>query len=246
MTRKLIRFRNLMAGIGLLFGSLTASGNAPALAQEQDECDGAITLDHIVYAVPDLAAYALRFEALTGVKPVYGGEHSNGVTANYLARLGPCTYLEIAGPKEGITPEMMGDRAATYAYAHIAGFALGMRSADEAPDLMRASGLMLGEVRSGGRQKTDGTSLQWRTVSLTGLDWGENTFQFAIEWMTEPHPATTSPAGATLRALVLAGPSATTLAPLVEAHDLPIELNGDAARGLALVLDTPNGRIEIR
>ncbi|WP_417455916.1 VOC family protein [Kordiimonas sp.] len=239
MTNTWGKLRALMAAC-----FLCAGGSVVVKAQEG--CDGAITLDHVVYAVPDLAAYALRFEALTGVKPVYGGEHSNGVTANYLAQLGPCTYLEIAGPKEGVTPDMMGERAATYAHAHIAGFALGMRSADEAPALMQAQGLELGEVREGGRQKPDGTSLSWRTVSLSGLNWGENTFQFAIEWMTEPHPAMTSPAGAGIDTLVLSGPSADALEGLVEAYGLPLELDSAAAPQLMLILNTPNGRVELR
>lgn len=58
-------------------------------------------LDHLVYAVPDLAAGVITFAEATGVTPVAGGSHPGG-TANYLVGLGPAAYLEIIGPDPAV------------------------------------------------------------------------------------------------------------------------------------------------
>lgn len=54
-------------------------------------------LDHLVCALPDLAAGVAEFAERTGVTPVAGGSHPGG-TANYLVGFGPATHLEIIGP----------------------------------------------------------------------------------------------------------------------------------------------------
>lgn len=215
-------------------------------ASDENRCGVVdVGLDHIIWVVPDLAAYAKQLEAMAGVAPSYGGEHSNGVTANYLLSLGPCTYLEIAGPRPGLTPPEMGDRAETYAVAHAAGFALAMRDAQAGSTYLKSYGLEPGSVRTGGRGKPDGTMLSWRTVSLPGLDFGKGTFQFAIEWLSEPHPASTAPGGVRLVEVILSGPSAVILAPLVEGSRLPFVLRPEAAPNIAFVLATPKGRVTL-
>ncbi len=52
------------------------------------------SIDHLVYAVPDLAAAMNDIEQRWGVRPAFGGQHATG-THNALLALGPTTYLEI-------------------------------------------------------------------------------------------------------------------------------------------------------
>ena len=55
-------------------------------------------LDHLVYAVPDLAAGVAAMTALLGVAPSPGGPHPGLGTRNFLVSLGESCYLEIIGP----------------------------------------------------------------------------------------------------------------------------------------------------
>src|SRR6476660_4946459 len=57
-----------------------------------------MTLDHLVYATPDVEESVRYVAGLTGVWPVEGGRHVGGGTRNYLLGLGGLRYLEIVGP----------------------------------------------------------------------------------------------------------------------------------------------------
>lgn len=208
------------------------------------ECGGeAIALDHIIWAVPDLEAGAKDFFDRTGIKPVYGGEHTNGVTANYLAALGPCLYMEIVGPKKGADVSDLGEDASAYAKPSVRGFAFRYNLDATGAEAAETLGINLGEVREGGRVKPDGSALAWRTAGLSDLNLGEGRFQFIINWLSEPHPATTSPNGASLVSLTLAGDGVRTLRSIVETQKLPIVLQPAGRKGIWMMLDTPKGRV---
>src|SRR5262249_39810274 len=74
---------------------------ASAVAASENHQMARVQLDHILYQVPALGAGAAAFEAQTGVKLQYGGAHTSGGTANYLAHLGDKLYLEVIGPAPG-------------------------------------------------------------------------------------------------------------------------------------------------
>ncbi len=207
-------------------------------------CSGAsIALDHIIWAVPDLEVGVQDFRERTGIDPVYGGEHTNGVTANYLASLGPCLYMEIVGPKAGANLADLGDRAGGYAEPNIAGFAFRYNLGETSETAMKVLGINLGPINEGGRIKPDGSALAWRTAGLVDLDLGPGKFQFVINWLSEPHPATTSPEGASLVTLTLAGDGVRTLKKIVEEERLPIVLQPAGRKGVWMMLNTPKGRV---
>lgn len=225
--------------------AMSAQAQPSAQTPAQSSACGAngVSLDHVIWAVPDLEAYAERFTKLTSIKPVYGGEHTNGVTANYLVSLGPCTYLEIVGPKKGAALADLGDQAKSYTREHVAGFAF---SADlnAPPKALRALGL--GELREGGRVKPDGSQLSWQTAALSGLNFGEDKFQFVINWLSKPHPAATSARGVAIMQLTIAHPSAVKLRGLVDANKLPIVLQPAGKPNIWLTINTPNGSVILR
>lgn len=57
------------------------------------------TIDHVVFAGPDLDRLLEGFEAL-GFEPEYGGEHSNGITHNYTVGFDDGSYIELISTLE--------------------------------------------------------------------------------------------------------------------------------------------------
>lgn len=239
-----IGIQNLKAKIllSIAFIFVAASG-----AHAQTCSDKTLTLDHVIWAVPNLEEGMQDFRARTGIEPTFGGEHTNGVTANYLVALGPCLYLEIVGPKQGANVQDLGDRASGYSKPNVSGFAFRYNLNGDKESIAKKLQLLLGEFRDGGRIKPDGTELKWRTSQLIGLDLGAGKFPFIINWLTEPHPAQTLPQGqASLVSLTLAGDGVRTLKEVVEEGDLPMVLQPAGRKGIWMQLDTPKGRVILK
>ena len=202
-----------------------------------------ISLDHVIWAVPDLEAYALKFEEMTGVKPQYGGEHTNGVTANYLAALGPCTYLEIVGPKSGVDLSVFEGAADKYKQTAIIGFAFGVKNIERAQLVFTENNMTTGAPREGGRNKPDGSYVGWRTVNFPSVNFGSDSLVFAIEWLTKPHPATSSPKGLEIKKLSISGVTNTGVQAIGNQYIMPIEVIGGEGVNFSLTLSTPKGEV---
>ncbi|MFC7743693.1 VOC family protein [Nocardiopsis composta] len=163
-------------------------------------------LDHIVYAVPDLAAAARDFARATGVEPAPGGAHPGWGTRNLLVGLGGRAYLEIIGPdpeqEEPGRPRpfgidgLPGPGAVTWA----------VRAADldGAVRRARAAGYDPGEARPMRRQVPGGPLLEWRLTDPDAARPGA--VPFLIDWgtpRTRPTPgcprSARSPSPCTIR-----------------------------------------------
>ena len=145
-----------------------------------------MTLDHLVYATPDLGRTVRRIAELTGVEPVEGGPHPGLGTRNHLLGLGELRYLEIIGPDPdqpepeeprpfGID-ELTGPRLAAWA----------IRAADIEARVARsrALGYDPGPIEPLARRTPDGEMLRWRLTFPY-----EVVVPFLIDWGRTPHPA---------------------------------------------------------
>jgi hypothetical protein len=148
------------------------------------------TIDHVVLAVPDLAAASTRFAALSGIVPLPGGRHLGLGTANRLVGLGAGRYLEIVGPDPASPnpqrPRPFGIDGLTQ--PHLVTWARATGEIDNAVARARHAGYDPGAPRAMSRRTPDGALLSWRlTLAADGMDTG--VVPFLIEWGNTPHPS---------------------------------------------------------
>ena len=205
-------------------------------------------LDHLVYAVPDLAAAVDRFQAETGVLPAAGGRHLGLGTRNFLVRLGPTAYLEIIGidvqhpPRPGAPVPFGVDRISV---PRLLTWAVHPVDIDEALAAYSAAGTDLGPARAMSRRTPSGELLQWRLATTVPLPFG-GVVPFLIDWGSATHPAA-DPALPAVELLALAAtyPDPPAVQRVLTAAALTLDVAAGPA-SLAATLDTPRGRLVLR
>lgn len=137
----------------------------PGAASSRDEVTVS-ELDHLVYAVPDLAAAVAHFAAETRVEPQPGGRHVGRGTANYLVGLGGRSYLEIIGPDadadaaEPERPRPFG--LDELAQPKLVTWAVATDDLDATLARARAAGYDPGDGQEMSRRTPGGELLEWR------------------------------------------------------------------------------------
>ncbi|TDC06505.1 VOC family protein [Nonomuraea longispora] len=149
-----------------------------------------MSLDHLVYATPDLESTAAELERLLGVRPAAGGRHPGFGTANRLVRLGGMSYLEIVGPDPEQEPPAGSrpfgiDRLEA---AALVGWAVAVDDIEAVTARARARGYDPGDPLDMSRRTPTGDLLEWRLTppERAGHD---GLVPFLIDWGDTPHPA---------------------------------------------------------
>lgn len=212
-----------------------------------DRLEQAPGLDHLVFAVPGLAAGARRMEELLGVPTVPGGRHEGLGTHNRLVGLGPGRYLEIiAADPEQPTP----GRPRWFGLDDLTGPKLVTWCVDPAEDLDaltargRESGIDLGDRMEGSRRRPDGSLLAWTFTDPWSPRAG-GAIPFFIDWGGGPHPADDLPASCAVHSLRVEHPEPGKVEAWLTALGLDTPVSeGDAPRVVAS-LETPNGIVEL-
>lgn len=166
------------------------------------------TFDHLVVAVPDLAAGVAEFEELTGVRSVPGGSHPGRGTANHLVSMVPrgwgdesLTYLEILGPDPDQDPALAARSLPGVTGICAQRWAVHPDDFDGTVKAADVAGVDYGNVFDMTRATPDGGRLEWRLTRRAPLAFG-GAQPFLIDWGTSPHPAVTlregAPGGAVL------------------------------------------------
>lgn len=224
----------------------------------------ATNLDHVVWAVPDLAAGVARFAELTGVEPVPGGSHPGAGTANYLVALGEPgpvppradrhSYLEILGPdpeQPGVPPERT-----PFGYGRLAltegpdfaprliAWAVHPADPDGAVARARAAGFDPGGLEALSRHTPDGTLLAWRLTRPLPMPF-DGVVPFVIDWGTTPHPATAELPVLGLAGLHVAHPDAAGATRALGSLGVPLEARAAASPALYADLVTPRGAVTL-
>jgi hypothetical protein len=173
------------------------------------------SIDHLVYACPDLEATCHWIAATTGVAPAMGGQHPGGGTRNALLSLGASTYLELIGPD---TEQPTPSRSRPFGLDSVRSPSL--RGWAAAPGDITLAVVEAGRHEHAladpvqGRRRTPaGVELSW-TMALPKEPVAETpdgspgtpeaaVLPFLIDWQQSAHPARTSPAGLVLERFVL-------------------------------------------
>lgn len=195
-------------------------------------------LDHLVYAVPDLAAGVAEFSRRTGAAPMAGGRHVGRGTANYLVGLGGGSYLEIIGPdaESDVPPALFGlDQPAP---ARLVTWAVRVSDIDAAIVDARAAGYDPGDAASLSRQAGD-TLLQWRLTAAAGLR------PFLIDWGSSKHPSASAPAEVSLLDFVVLAADPAAVRADLAALDSSVPVESASADGLRARLSTPAGVVTL-
>jgi hypothetical protein len=154
------------------------------------------TIDHLVYACPDLDAAVAEITRLTGVRPQDGGQHPGLGTHNALLSLGERTYLEIiapdpAQPRSGQHQPFGLDHLTAPA---LRAWAAAPRDLDAAVQRARTEGLAYGDIVTGHRRTPGNGELSWRMTTYAN-DGAVAVVPFLIDWGPARHPAQTAPSG---------------------------------------------------
>ncbi|MFC1660486.1 VOC family protein [Gemmatimonadota bacterium] len=206
-----------------------------------------VQIDHVIVAAADLQTGMDQFEALTGVRPAFGGEHPGRGTRNALVSLGPRLYLELLAPQEDA--ELPEDVAGLSDLPGLSawGWAASTADMDGTLSQIRDGGYTAPPPEPGSRAMPDGRLLRWRAGGaeepvILGAP-------FFIEWDPgSPHPATTSPQGCELGVLKVISPDAEELRSYVDLLGLAVEVEAtaDAVERYEVTLRCPAGNVVFR
>ncbi len=206
------------------------------------------TIDHIVYATPDLDATVERLAGLMSLQAVPGGRHVGRGTHNALLGLGGRTYLEVIGPDPDQdlpagTPlpfrlEQLDD-------AKLVWFAVATTELSATVERLRAAGFDPGAPTEMQRARPDGVLLQWVLSTHTDVPEG-GALPFLIDWLDSPHPSGDTPQGCTLRELQITHPDPATVTRYLDVVGVSLPVTKGSPAGLVARIDTPNGVVELR
>ncbi|MGE5415112.1 MAG: VOC family protein, partial [Syntrophomonadaceae bacterium] len=122
------------------------------------------SLDHLVYATPDLERTVAELQGGLGVRAAPGGRHIGEGTRNALIALGPASYLEILGPDPEQPPPArplwFGLECLTR--PRLTTWAMKGSDLETISERALAAGARLGAVADGSRRRAVGYVLRWR------------------------------------------------------------------------------------
>ena len=204
------------------------------------------SIDHLVYATPDLEATLRSLAELLGVEAAPGGRHPLWGTRNALLSLGGRAYFEIVGPdptqKPPPLPRPFGIDGLSA--PRLQTWVVRGENLDPLVSRARAAGLELGTVEARSREKPDGTLLRW-TMTDPYREREGGVIPFLIDWGSTPHPASTSPAGCSLVALRAEHPDPERVRALLAGLGALIPVSSAPRPRLVATISSPRGVHEI-
>ena len=202
------------------------------------------SIDHIIWACPDLESGIDQFEKMSGVRAVTGGKHPKLGTHNALLHLGNRSYLEIVAPDPDQDGGPWSRSMQELTEPILLHWVIARSNLDDYTNGL--SGLIGGdnEVGSISRQHPTLGMLSWEILLLPKHDHG-CLVPFLIDWGDSTHPTELLERQCTMRNVRISTPDLPDMmkitswlaidAVFVEADDPKLEF----------CIDTPNGELLI-
>jgi len=234
---------------GYVTASCVALAAMMAAGSARQSASGGLltTVDHVVYATPDLQVGIERVEKLLGVRATPGGQHPGRGTRNALLALGPGVYLEIIGPDpEQPTPAMPRPFGIDdLKEPRLVTWAAKGKNLEQLSSEARRGGVTLGDVIPGSRRRSDGVLLSWRYTDPRTVV-GDGIVPFFIDWGTTPHPAATAAQGASLVGLRAEHPNAEQVQKALGHLALSLRVQPGPRATLIATVSGRQGQVELR
>ncbi len=226
----------IVSGLMVIIFSPIATFNS--VQADDAVCEGKTQIDHYMVGVANLTEAAKTLAAQTGITPIFGGVHTGGATANFLASLGNCQYLELVGPNpRGQADNDMSKQLKTLNHPTLLGIAYASHDLEGIQKIAHIRGLTVGNIEPGGRKTPTGQQLNWRTLSFNASG------GFFIDWMKTKHPSTSTPKGLKVTSFTIQWPHAEDLKSLHQAIGLDLPITQAEHGQYSLTLEGPKGSV---
>ncbi|MEN0050456.1 MAG: VOC family protein [Bacteroidota bacterium] len=204
-------------------------------------------LDHIVYAVPNLEESMNWFEAKAGIRPVFGGYHTNQGTKNALLKLGEQCYLELLAVDEENTaiaaPRWMGIDLITQ--PKITRWAVRPADLQKGSEVLKSYHAEMGNITGGQRKMTNGKLLTWElTMPLAEPE--VEILPFLLNWeRSESHPADSLKDHCTLVKFQLIHPTPESIQSVLKKLEINLPVVKGESVNISLQMNTPKGILSL-
>jgi hypothetical protein len=224
-----------LSAAGLLAAPHASWATAPRVPED---------LDHIILGCNDLDAGVEYVYQHLGVRAAAGGVHPGAGTKNALLSLGTLRYLEIIAPDPSQPASTDPRHVAELKSPALVGWAIHRHDVDQFAESLRAAGVPSVGPKPGSRNRADGTTLTWK--SLTLKEDSNGVLPFFIEWGAGSlHPSADSPPGCRLAKLEIATPDVATLKSLAAKLQLDLRITHADALRLRATIAGPKGSLAL-
>jgi hypothetical protein len=223
--------------------AVTGSMVAPRLARA---ASGRVptALDHILLGCNDLDAGVEYVYQRTGIRAAAGGVHPGGGTKNALLSLGTLRYLEIIAPDPLQAASTDPRHVASLQNAALVGWAIHRHDVKNFASALQSAGVECVGPKPGSRDRPDGTTLTWQ--SLTLKDDSDGVLPFFIEWdSSSPHPSIDAATGCRLTDLWITAPNPPAVRALAVKLQLDVQIRQSDELQLAATIAGPKGSLSL-
>jgi len=204
-------------------------------------------IDHIVYTVPDLTAAIEWFEAIAGIRPVFGGYHTTQGTKNAIVNLGNNCYLELLAADDDnheiSPPRWMG--VDFLEQAQITRWSLKSDNLPQDSVIVKHYQTDMGNIQGGQRKTTTGDTLTWEMIMPLAAPEVE-VIPFMTDWQNSTvHPTNALPEQCQLLDLKFTHPTPDLLLPTFGQLSIDSLIEKGLKASIKMSIQCPKGIIEI-